>query len=376
MNRIYRFLFNIVYNSIPYGLLKLRWKKKRKAQSFYSLYDNFLKSNSRKSLSSHENISVISVEGLGFSGSGAVVDLLREYSLINCIGGINEEAVEAGKMATQNYEVDILRLSGGLFDIERYIGSNNVFQNQAVLQRFVDMAESFPLFRDLEEAKESFFRFFHAITLNVHCSMNCPSYNPHLYKDNCNDSQFKVYYLKILDTSEYRKIARNFLSELFRIINPNGKVLLLDQFCNDLENDYCKYREYVPNLKIVHVYRDPRDVYEFAIQRNVEWIAHDSVTSFIEWFKIMTSHFDRVDDNHQLYVRFEDLVNNYEYEVSRIQNFLSLTNEQHLLKNRIFIPAISKNNIGIWIKDIQRQDDFDQISSDLADYCYFVKNAI
>lgn len=372
-NKLYRFIFNLLYNCLPYGLLKRRWDRKRNelgTVNFFGQYASFVKSNERKQFTQNNKCPVISVEGLGFSGSGAVVDFLREFSNTLCVGSVNDEAVNASQIATQNYEVDILRLSGGLFDIERYIESANVFHGQAVLQRFIDMSESFPLYIEVEEAKKSFFRFFYSITRSVHCTMNHPCYNSYLYRWKERFSQFEIYYLKKMTISEYRVIARNFLSELFQILNPQGKTLVLDQFCNDFEYDTQMYLEYVPDIKIIHVYRDPRDVYEYAIQGNVEWIAHDCVYNFIEWFKVMTTNFSKMGDEVQLYVRFEDLVNNYEMEKSRIITFLNFDNKDHVYNLKFFNPAISKNNIAIWKKDIQRIEEFNQIQSELQEFCY------
>ena len=373
MNKINRFLHKLIYYSVPYGILKRHWRKKREEResvNFYRQYDSFVKSNNRKEFGPNRLFSVISVEGLGFSGSGAVIDFLREFSNTLCVGSINDEAIDASRIATQNYEVDILRLSGGLFDIERYIESNNVFHGQAVLQRFVDMSESFPLYVEIEEAKESFFRFFYAITRRVHCTMKHPCYNSYLYRCKERLSRYEIFYLKRMTISEYRIIARNFLSEIFQILSPQEKVLVLDQLCNDLDSDIQKYLDYIPNLKIIHVYRDPRDVYEYAIQYNVEWIAHYSVVDFIDWFKIMTTNFSKMENESQLYVRFEDLVNCYEMEKSRIETFLDFDNKNHIYKVKFFNPAISRNNIAIWKKDIQRIEEFNHIERELKEFCY------
>lgn len=365
-------ILNAIYYSIPYGLTKKRLDNKKHQQeenSFYKRYIEFSNSNKSKEFKSYGDCPVISIEGLGFSGSGAVVDLLREYSNTLCMGAINEESPNANQIVSLNYEIDFLRLSGGLFEIERFIGTNNVFHTQALLDRFVKMVESCPLYLEVQEAKDTFFRFFYAITCKAHCDMRYPCYNPYLYGSE-NASCFRIFYLKKMSLLEYRKIAHDFLAELLHLLCMNGKIPVLDQFCNDLENDINKYLEYVPNLKIIHVYRDPRDVYEYAIQNNVEWIVHNGVDDFIDWYKIISAKFDKKDDDFQLYIRFEELVNNYETENRRIEKFLNFNAEDHINMGKYLKPEVSRGNVAIWKNDLQRKAEFDVIFSELRDYCY------
>lgn len=356
---------------MPYGVIKkVRENNKRKelTNGFVYLYNAFLRSDRRKSfIPSKADFCVVSVEGTGFSGSSAVVDLLREYDNTMCIGAISDETANIESI-TNNYEVDFLRLAGGLFEIERYIGTNNIFQNDAVLQRFIKMAESFPIFRKEAIIQDAFFRFFMAITEQFYCEMTYPSYNSHLYEKNA--GPYYIFYLRNMLVDEYRGIARQFICEILAFFNPNGKILVLDQFCNDLSHDIEKYLDYIPNLKIIHVYRDPRAVYEYAKSANVQWISHNKVEHFINWYKIMSIKTYLFDTSHILCVRFENLVNDYTDTTKEVEKFLDIPEVMHTNKKVFFNPEISKRNVSKWKENVAIKDDVKVICSELSNYCY------
>ena len=71
---------------------------------------------------------IVSVQGFGYSGSGAVVDLLREFSNCNVVGYVSVEGSKTARNKSMA-EVDFVRLSGGLFEIEKYVESTTVQRN-------------------------------------------------------------------------------------------------------------------------------------------------------------------------------------------------------------------------------------------------------
>ena len=53
-----------------------------------------------------------------------------------------------------------------------------------------------------------------------------------------------------------------------------------------------------------------------------------------------------------LRISYEDIVNRYEYSVSKIFSFLGIENNKHLSPKSSFNPNISKKNIAMW-KDLR-----------------------
>lgn len=306
---------------------------------------------------------IISVQGFGYSGSGAVVDLLREYPCCQVFGGVDREGSITDRSMVFE-EVDFARLYGGLFDIEHYIDSNNVFQNNGVLNNFARLVGNSKIYKCSDEIKNYFLKFFDSL-VDFNIKMSWQAYNPHL---NFNFHNPNIFYLKNYTVSEYRQLCRSLIYSLFNSLHSKGKkCLVLDQFFSDVEFNIEKNKEYIPNLKTIVVYRDPRDVYTFAKKNNVEWIAHDNVENYVRWNKIFYKCFSLTDNNY-LAIRFEDLVNEYDKTVSKIQDYLGI--HDHIYAKQNFDPAISKQNVGIWKTSDIDNDDYEVIKENFPNYCY------
>lgn len=340
---------------------------------FWKSFVDYKTSNNKVSFSDSNNFKyVVSVQGFGYSGSGAVLDLLREYEDVLTFGNVDTDSgslsIPDGKTS---YEMDFLRLSGGLFEFERYIQSNNVFQNDALLQRFVSLINSSAIYRFFKDSRVYFHEFLNSISLaywvgNKH-RYRC--YNWHLTNETST-----ILFLKKFSIDEYRNLCRVFLNSIFNLIHLKSgcNYLILDQLMCDLEFDIDKYYSYVRNLKQIIVYRDPRDIYTYAKRNDVLWIPYQNVNNFIDWYKYFIARFNVNENNFYCVVRYEDLVNNYITEVKKIEDFLELPHKNHTHKKSCFNPDVSKYNIGIW-KACYSSDQYsyDMIERQLRELCYF-----
>ena len=74
----------------------------------------------------------------------------------------------------------------------------------------------------------------------------------------------------------------------------------------------------------------------------------------MEKFILRTNQFYKILDNNFhdriLKIRFEDLVLNYEETKKEIEEFLCLTEENHISKFKYFNPLQSNKNVMIWKK--------------------------
>ena len=68
---------------------------------------------------------IVSVQGFGYSGSGALIDFFREYPKFAVLGYVDVKGEGGGytPKSMQQSEIDFIRLSGGLFEIEKYLES-------------------------------------------------------------------------------------------------------------------------------------------------------------------------------------------------------------------------------------------------------------
>ena len=172
-----------------------------------------------------------------------------------------------------------------------------------------------------------------------------------------------------MELPEYRKLARELLCSIFNEITPPlSDFLVLDQFFSDFEYDEKKNLEYVPNSKVIVVNRDPRDIFTYAVLKNVLWIPHDSANDFIKWYKLCTCNLDNSKTSYR--VQFEDLIIHYEDIVPGLLDFLGLEDDKQIHKKKFLIPEQSIQNVGIWRNSCIDEKDFALIAKDLSEYCY------
>lgn len=349
--------------------LYLYLRDQRRKPTFAELFQNYQRSMHqtavRPLISLHKNI--ISVQGLGYSGSGAVLDYLREFDNIEVYGDSDKEGSKV--IVNKRYgEAQLLKQAGGLFEIERFLGCKNTFLNDALLRRFIMLTESSELYKHSDEAKEAFFDFLTRITDGVFFNEKI-YHNGHLYNL---ESSSPMSYLKDMTTKEFRFISREFLTRLFNALHVEGRAsIAFDQLLQD-EYNFQKNLDYIPNLKQIIVYRDPRDVYTYGVQNDIEWIHHHGdVGMFVHWYKtIRLNNLDLTGSKGYLVIRFEELVSDYKNQVLRINDYLGIDESHHVSPLSYFDPEISKRGIGIYKNSAVQRVKFKLIERELGDYCW------
>ncbi len=164
-------------------------------------------------------------------------------------------------------------------------------------------------------------------------------------------------------------------------INSEGKVYaLFDQPILPI-NDTGVWQAVFSPFKLICVYRDPKDQLADMIRRGILFAPFtsskmtytmDNILSIYGhdrkgMFKFLTDalrrrleYFDKLkselDSERFLLLDFEGLINNYEEYKTRIESFLGLTPDNHILKKKYFDPDISKTNIGIYSTYLTNQE--------------------
>ena len=341
----------IVKFIVPYGIYA--WKKHKESTQIDLVSPVPLENPTSKFKT------IVSMQGFGVSGHTALVDLLREYSV--CTTPVNKD------LNADSVEMDFMRLSGGLLEFEKYLDCSNVFQNDALIHRFKKQFENFPIFKLNSLCKEELSKFFSRIIDFEIKGLKAPFYNSALQDPMAHNKS--IYFLRHMSVSDYRRICREFLTNVFNSIYIEGKeVLLMDHLFTDMELDSKRDKEYMPNMKTIIVTRDPRDVYETAKLKKFDWIPYEDVNSFVKWVKAMYRKFDPT-NNDYLIIRFEDLVADYDCTVSKIEKFLDLSNEKHKEKFKRLDPSKSIKNIGLWRKS-EGVAGNKYIERELASLCY------
>ncbi|MDR1952206.1 MAG: sulfotransferase domain-containing protein [Elusimicrobiota bacterium] len=315
---------------------------------------------------------LISVSGEGHSGSGAVIDFLREFDNCSVSGGIDENGIgPLGKTIKNDeakIEFTIFRDSYGILDLEKYIAAGLL--NSDIINHFVGLSERFyvnngGIYND--KYMELMWEFVDQISDKKKLSgwdigyasfcddeeKSIPTNISAPYLVYPSDIGYTFASKKDLTLDVYRQRAQIFLDKVFKTIESK-EYLVLDQFIGpNVSDDTIK--NYVKDLKRLHVYRDPRDVFATAILLDVPWLPK-KVDEFINSYKRMRERLVIGENKNIMYISFEDLVFNYEQNIKKIMDFCGLKEENHIYKKGFFDPNVSRKNIGLY-KKLDNQDD-------------------
>ena len=362
-------LRKLIKNLLPWGFIE--WRNRNSPNPFFREFKEYCRGGVEpigKEKCEFKNI--ISVQGFGFSGSGAVIDMLREYPIIKVLAYV-DTVEDGGGFVPQTEklsEIDFIRLSGGLMEVEKYLDSDNIFFNDSLLQRTGRVLGYSSLYRLVRKARPLMYSFFYQIATFRIENLREPYYNGHtVFPGEIPD----ILFLNKMSFEEYTHICSNFLNSVFNLFAQKEKeYLACDQLFSDFEMDIERNKKYVPNLKTILIARDPRDTFVFAVDRDVEWIEHSTVERFIEWYRIMYRNLpSSMELDGALVLRYENLVIDYDNCEKDLNGYLGLKKDDHQFRQQYFRPEYSKRFVGIYKNSPNLKDDIALIEKELADYC-------
>ena len=320
---------------------------------------------------------LVCVSGLGHSGSGAVADLLAEYEGVD----VRSFADSNGSLKeTSSQEFDLLRYAGGVFSLENAFYTKNESHRDAAVKSFLHfVAELYVkdggIFND--EFLNRTRTFLNDILLgcskpvHAHGYAYCPqmmslgTLGSRLVLGDSNANS--VFWLKDISPVEYRRVAGAYVRDIVGGLSQQP-VLVLDQIVSDGTGDMEKYESYLGPIRLVVVYRDPRDVFATAVKLKQNWIPTDPEV-FVPWYKHRILPYIHLRHGHFKLIRFEDLVVNYDDVVADIEKFVGIEPTAHRRWKECFDPACSRQNVGIYAL-LDDQASIEKIATELADFCW------
>ncbi len=159
-----------------------------------------------------------------------------------------------------------------------------------------------------------------------------------------------------------KKYLAGLLSDSFRDRKENTDAVILD-----LASYHCRpdrMLNYFDNAKMVIVDRDPRDNF-VEVKRSI--MKNASVEDFILWYRLMRSQNSYYENDKVLKINFEDIVLNYETSLDKIISHLEIDPAVHREKGKYFKPDLSEENIGLW-RNYESQP-IEKIYSELKEFC-------
>jgi hypothetical protein len=325
------------------------------------------------------NLNYVAVSGYGWSGSGAVVDLLREFKDYKSL----------------DVEFRLLKDPYGIVDLESFLVNNwDILRSDVAIRDFLWFTSI------LDKSGSRFSRIGENLSTRLYVDFKSETIK---YIDNLTSLKYigysmiynynipsvilfirkvlrklavisinKIMYLSKPTQEKFEFETRQYIERIFKnfFIKNNIKTLVLDQAI-PISNINATMK-YFKNIKLIIVDRDPRDIYVDLIINKALVGADNNIEErpkrFVEYYNLQRSSID-LNDNI-LQIRFEDLVINYNKTVNVIKSFLG-EDIFHINKYKYLKPEKSLKNICLW-KSFKNQDEIDYIYSKLKYQCYDV----
>lgn len=329
---------------------------------------------------------VIGVCGYGYTGSGALLDLFKEYNdFSQCPYDDVEFMMPYYPDGLESLEFNLFEKTSRFMSSDVSIYRFEKFMNQYArasrvvdlsthgklpeitdrfLRKIVDISWEGSWLFDFYQEQETNFGWFRSRTLRTirrlfeKCGIDIPI-------------QKKRNMRIATDKDIFYSAAKEFVNEIINEMHPikHERVVLNQPFAAN-----CPTKSFVffDDPKAIIVDRDPRDVYILSkntVKSRSEWIPTDDVETFIKYYRYMHNHLAEDSKNSDVMIlHFEDLIFNTNLVISDIEKMIgplgNKNGEHH------FRPEDSINNTQLFKKYRKYSDDIVLIEKELKEYLY------
>lgn len=191
-----------------------------------------------------------------------------------------------------------------------------------------------------------------------------------------NTMKNEITYCSHPSEQKFLEATRRYIYDLFTSVIPyNKEIIMVDQLLPPMNlQRYLRYFD--NNIQTVIVDRDPRDV--FVLDKYVwkDGILPNDPETFCKWFEYTRSHRknENLNTNQISFIRFEDLIYNYEETIERLIKFLGLNIANHTNPKTKFVPEKSIKNTQTWKKYPESSHEVKIIEDRLGEYLYSFPN--
>jgi hypothetical protein len=328
---------------------------------------------------------IVGVCGFGYTGSGAVLDLLKEYRETSVI---------------EEPEFYVSYIPGGIEDLEynlvtnprRFMGCNMAFRNfiriieangfflcqmqKLSKNQFKPLSQKY--IRDLiqiEYSGYSFCEYFDSSSLRRNLIFR-------LWNKMLKIPDFLLRYGIIttpntsmrysINPDNFSELSRRYIEDLICSFggDTNKTVILNQSFSADFPERSFKFFN---NPKAIVVDRDPRDLYIMGkkyLLGDGRFMPVDKVEHFVEYYGGIRKYIDAGKETETLRIKLEDLIYKYEETKELIQQFINI--REHYLPLQYYNPDISANNTQLYRRSETKSllKDIKYIENRLSDYLF------
>ena len=334
---------------------------------------------------------ISTVTGYGCTGSSAVNDLLKEFSNFyvcdqdslwilqdfDAISDLEYFLIEGNHrskthLAIKKFELFIKK---NTLEFERIFGKKFKYITKKYIESIIDTKFKKQIMQ--QEISNFFLRFWiFKIYPQIQKVFYCVKKFFYLQKEKRFIAKFpyveKTY--TIPNKKNFYKNTKIYTNELLKSIEKNKKTrhLHFDQLVPAMNSQ--RYFNYLDNIKVIIVDRDPRDLYilnEEVWRGDFAMCDTSDLTQFINWYRNIRQHrFLEKSNKNIKYINFEDLIYNYERTVNSITKFLEIPRKYHNKKNFFFIPENSKLETRTWLQHPKYLKETKLIEKELSNFCY------
>ena len=168
-----------------------------------------------------------------------------------------------------------------------------------------------------------------------------------------------------LTKEEFYKKTQNYIDELCSAMNiDNREYVVLDQLI--APGNPARYMNYVKDLKIIIVDRDPRDVYLHQLNHKDHVLPTD-VYQFCQEYRDDRKKISNLSKEQCMEITFEQLIYHYDKYIPKIIDFVGIDKSHWVKPKSHFNPDRSIKNTRLWEKTEQYQKEIKIIEVELAD---------
>ncbi len=339
---------------------------------------------------------VITATGYYATGSGAVYDLLKEYS--TCSQGVFKNIscehlilytpngmfdledkllignnIHRSDEAIFAFREEMLRLYKNNFlwfgDLKKYFGDKFLQSLDTFTEEITDFSVSMDWYYDYLETKFSIAK----LTKDIVKTLLRKKINGDFSKKLVMRDKMNTRY-SFIDEERFYSSAKKFIQSYFNFsTTEKDKKLILDHFL--LPHNLYRVPNYFDDeLCIFVVERDPRDVYIECMRhlkngRNNICIPMQ-IDDYITFWRNLRRIERPIEDSRICRIWFEDLLYHYDETVEKIENFCGLDSADHIEPKKYFVPEKSIKNTRLYVDNTEYKEEIEKIERELPEYLY------
>jgi hypothetical protein len=330
---------------------------------------------------------IITSTGYGGTGSSAITDLLKEFDSGISMGDAEFWFLQDydGVSDLEYYLIDgnhRSKVSMAISNFIKYIKTHSAFYNNFFGENFIKYSNEY--INSLVDARFKkalsdyevnnsflklwYFKLYPIMQLGI----------KKILKQDTFEFSPKIRlidkYYSIPDRNRFYVETKKYTSKLFSLLDTDNKYkfIAIDQLVPSINTN--RYFNYIDNLKVIVVDRDPRDLF---LLNETHWNGASyicdttNVYEYINWYKTMREHrkIEERNDN-VVYIMIEELIYEYDKSLESLYKFLGLAKDEHINKRQYFNPDVSKNWTRLWEKYPKYKKEVEIIREHLNEYCY------